>query len=151
MRRRVLALNFFQRRMVSVESMRAVGVDSTFATGAAFIPAGKYKEKPSPAPPGTFPVDALCELSKPLPEKITEHDLLIKVKAAGVNPLDFKERTRGTAVSGYDVAGDACSHCHRFVRPPFKFCRPKFGRDQNRELDLTSVEATVKAMKHAEP
>lgn len=32
-------------------------------------------------------------------------DLLIRVKAVGVNPIDFKERIRGTPICGYDAAG----------------------------------------------
>eukprot|EP00746_Dinoflagellata_sp_MGD_P088309 gnl/MRDRNA2_/MRDRNA2_34955_c0_seq1.p1 gnl/MRDRNA2_/MRDRNA2_34955_c0~~gnl/MRDRNA2_/MRDRNA2_34955_c0_seq1.p1 ORF type:complete len:364 (+),score=77.34 gnl/MRDRNA2_/MRDRNA2_34955_c0_seq1:103-1194(+) len=85
--------------------MRALGVESKHGFGEAFIPLNCLPSQNRPAfasPP--FQSKDLQELNYALPT-LDQHDLLVKVHAAGVNPLDFKERQRGTPISGYDVAG----------------------------------------------
>lgn len=90
-------------------TMRALGTLSKRSFGEAFAPLGKNQPKPSfPSPP--LGLDALTEIKDyatpgVTPNSLGRNDLLVKVHACGVNPLDFKERGRGTPISGYDVSG----------------------------------------------
>ena len=55
--------------------------------------------------------DVLEVVSLPEPEIKSEHDVLVRIRAAGINPVDYKLRANGTiggslpAVLGWDGAG----------------------------------------------
>jgi len=54
---------------------------------------------------GARDASALCELTVPMPKTERPHDLLIRVLAVSVNPVDFKKRNGGAEITGYDVSG----------------------------------------------
>lgn len=85
----------------SDSKMRAIGTKSTRPSGEFFLPnTGKFADPP-------FSAADLQELQveKPCVAE-NSRDLLVHIKAAGVNPLDFKERSRGTPIQEYDAAGE---------------------------------------------
>merc|ERR1711977_504632 len=75
--------------------MRAIGTKSTRPSGEFFLPnTGKFADPPfSAADLQELEVEKPC-----VPEN--SRDLFVNIKAAGVNPLDFKERSRGTPIQG---------------------------------------------------
>ena len=106
--------------------------------------------------PGSPEVLQLREIANPLPPGSTE--LLVRLKAAGVNPIDTKLRKRGTsypdkmpAILGCDGAGvveavgNAVQRFH--VGDEVYFCQGGLGDRQGNYAEFTTVEERFVARK----
>jgi len=95
----------------------------------------------------------------PEPELVAEHDVKVRVRAAGVNPVDYKLRSRGIisgslpAVLGWDGAGVVESVGSRVtrVRPSDEvyFCDGGFGPTPGTYLEVKIVDERYLAHKPA--
>ena len=106
--------------------------------------------------PGNPEVLQLREIANPLPPQNTE--LLVRLKAAGINPIDTKLRKRGTfypdkmpAILGCDGAGiveAVGSEVKRFqVGDEVYFCNGGIGAHQGNYAEFTTVEERFVAAK----
>ncbi|MEA5597640.1 zinc-dependent alcohol dehydrogenase family protein [Rivularia sp. UHCC 0363] len=106
--------------------------------------------------PGNPEVLQLCEIPNPLPPQNTE--LLVRLKAAGVNPIDTKLRDRGTfypdkmpAILGCDGAGvveAVGTAVKRFrVGDEVYFCNGGIGDHQGNYAEFTTVDERFVAAK----
>ncbi|MDY6896740.1 MAG: zinc-dependent alcohol dehydrogenase family protein [Cyanobacteriota bacterium] len=106
--------------------------------------------------PGNPEVLQLREISNPLPPQNTE--LLVRLKAAGINPIDTKLRKRGTfypdkmpAILGCDGAGiveAVGAEVKRFqVGDEVFFCSGGLGEHQGNYAEFTTVEERFVAKK----
>ena len=107
--------------------------------------------------PGSPDVLQIQEIANPLPPENTE--LLVRIKAAGINPIDTKLRKRGTfypdkmpAILGCDAAGiveAVGTGVKRFrVGDEVYFCRGGLGNYQGNYAEFTTVEERFVAHKH---
>ncbi len=96
----------------------------------------------------------------PEPELLSEHDILVRLKAAGVNPIDTKLRGRGTyypdnmpAILGCDGAGvveAAGSEVTRFrLGDEVYFCNGGIGADPGNYAEYAVMNERVAAVKPA--
>lgn len=108
--------------------------------------------------PGAPDVLQLREM--PMPTLQSEHDLLVRIKAAGVNPIDTKLRKRGTffpermpAILGCDGAGvvEAVGKAvRRFkVGDAIYFCHGGIGGHPGNYAQYTTIDERVAAPKPA--
>ncbi|MCJ8278379.1 MAG: zinc-dependent alcohol dehydrogenase family protein [Rivularia sp. ALOHA_DT_140] len=106
--------------------------------------------------PGNPEVLQLREISNPLPPQNTE--LLVRIKAAGINPIDTKLRKRGTfypdkmpAILGCDGAGivEAVGNSVKKFRvgDQVYFCHGGIGDRQGNYAEFTTVEERFVAPK----
>lgn len=104
---------------------------------------------------GSPDVLELQEVTKPSPQS---HELLIKLKAAGVNPIDTKLRQRGTfypdrgqAILGCDGAGiveAVGANVSRFrVGDEVYFCNGGLGSHQGNYAEYTTIDERFAAFK----
>lgn len=101
--------------------------------------------------------DVLKVATLPEPEVASEHDVLVRIRAAGVNPIDYKLRTNGTiggtlpAILGWDGAGivESVGKAVTRVKPGDEvyFCEGGFGETPGTYQEAKIVDERFLARK----
>lgn len=100
--------------------------------------------------------DVLQMMDRPTPELRTEHDILVRLQAAGVNPVDTKLRANGTyfpermpAILGCDGAGivEAVGSAVSRFKPgdAVYFCHGGIGGDSGNYAEYTVIDERLAA------